>query len=378
MIGKCKAIAHGSTALDYIFREGKLGSRLAFHNLCSRDPKTIYEEMKVVSDYNSRCRNKFLRIEIGIAPQDEKKLPVSELMRIAHLFAKRIGLDNHQWVAVTHKDTDNRHIHIVANRINLYGEVYDTTFVSNKAAKVAEEISREKGLTIAKEVKAERKHQKTKANPTREQTKKEVQQICYTLLDKYMGSGISGHSMFLYELNKNGITIERMKNKQDMVYGLKFSYAGQSFKASEIGREFGYRSLQKNFEPTDREESRNLHQTVQKSRKKNELPDTGYELVPKSRSSISRGNDTSQVQNSIDAVADTIVSAADEVVEGLGDLITPSTQGNDYAEATWQRKLRNQANRKKNEEEVYNGYLYITNSIEVILKIYSSLQEQHL
>ena len=73
MIGKCKAIAHGSTALDYIFREGKLGSRLAFHNLCSREPKTIYEEMKVVSDYNSRCRNKFLRIEIGIAPQDEKK-----------------------------------------------------------------------------------------------------------------------------------------------------------------------------------------------------------------------------------------------------------------------------------------------------------------
>ncbi len=155
MIGKCKAIAHGSTALDYIFREGKLGYRLAFHNLCSREPKAIYEEMKVVSDYNSRCRNKFLRIEIGIAPQDEKKLPVSELMRIAHLLAKRMGLDNHQWVAVTHKDTDNRHIHIIANRINLYGEVYDTTFVSNKAARVAEDISREKGLTIAKEVKAD-------------------------------------------------------------------------------------------------------------------------------------------------------------------------------------------------------------------------------
>ena len=346
MIGKCKAIAHGSTALNYIFREGKLGSRLAFHNLCSREPKAIYEEMKMVSDYNTRCRNKFLRIEIGIAPQDEKRLPVSELMGIAHLFAKRMGLDNHQWVAVTHKDTDNRHIHIIANRISLYGEVYDTTFVSNRAARVAEEISREKGLTIAKEVKAERKHQKEKASPTREQTKKEVQHICYALLDKYKGTGVTGHSMFLYELNKNGITIEHMKNKQGKVYGLKFSYAGQSFKASEIGREFGYRSLQKSFEPTDREESRNLHQTVQKSREKNELPDTGYELVPKSRSSISRDNDTPQVQNSIGAV-DTIVSVADEVVEGLGDLITPTAQGDDYAEAAWQRKLRNQANRKK-------------------------------
>ena len=347
MIGKCKAIAHGSTALDYIFREGKLGSRLAFHNLCSREPKTIYEEMKVVSDYNSRCRNKFLRIEIGIAPQDEKKLPVSELMGIAHLFAKRMGLDNHQWVAVTHKDTDNRHIHIIANRISLYGEVYDTTFVSNKAARVAEEISREKGLTIAKEVKAERKYQKEKSNPTREQTKKEVQQICYALLDKYKGGDISGHSMFLYELNKKGIIIERMKNKQGNVYGLKFSYCGQTFKASEIGREFGYHSLQKNFETTNKEEQKKPHLTIQEPTERKERPDTGYQLVPPSQSSISRENDTTRAQNSIGAVADTIVSAADELMESLDDLITPSTQGDDYAETAWQRKLRNQANRKK-------------------------------
>jgi len=347
MIGKCKAIAHGSTALGYIFREGKLGYRLAFHNLCSREPKTIYEEMKVVSDYNTRCRNKFLRIEIGIAPQDEKRLPVSELMGIAHLFAKRMGLDNHQWVAVTHKDTDNRHIHIIANRISLFGEVYDTTFVSNRAARVAEEISREKGLTIAKEIKAERKHQKTKANPTREQTKHQVQNVCYALLDKYKGTGITGNSMFLYELNKNGITIERVKNKQGKVYGLKFSYRGQSFKASEIGREFGYRSLKNNFEPTNKEALKRPHQTIQEPIEKNEQPDTGYQLVPKSRSSISRDNDIPQMQSPIDAVADTAMSVVDEVLEGLGGMITPTAQGDDYAEAAWQRKLRNQANRKR-------------------------------
>ena len=138
-----------------------------------------------------------------------------------------------------------------------------------------------------------------------------------------------------------------MKNKQGNVYGLKFSYAGQSFKASEIGREFGYRSLQKNFEPTNREEPRKPHLTVQEPTEKKERPDTGYQLVPPSRSSISRDNDTPQVQNTIDAVADTIVSAADDVMEGLGDLITPTAQGNDYAEAAWQHKLRNQANRKK-------------------------------
>lgn len=210
MIGKCRAIAHGSTALDYIFWEGKFGSRLAFHNLCSRELKTIHEEMKAVSDYNSRCRNKFL-----------------------------------------------------------------------------------------------------------------------------------------YELNKNGIAIECMKNKQGKVYGLKFSYDGMTFKASEIGREFGYHSLQKNFETTNKEEPMKLHQTIQEPTEKSEQPDTGYQLVPKSRSSISRDSDAPQAKNLINEVSDATINAADELVEGIDDLITPSTHGNDYIEAAWQRKLRNQANRKK-------------------------------
>ena len=349
MIGKCKAIAHGSTALDYIFREGKLGNRLAFHNLCSRESKAIYEEMKLVSDYNTRCRNKFLRIEIGIAPQDEKKLPVSELMRISHLFAKRMGLDNHQWVAVTHKDTDNRHIHIIANRISLCGEVYDTTFVSNRAARVAEDISREKGLTIAKEVKAERKHQKAKANPTREEAKKELQRICYTLLDKYKCTGITGHSMFLYEFNKNGITIERVKNKQGKVYGLKFSFGGQSFKASEIGREFGYRSLQKNFETSNKTEPKKAT-TMEDEPAKNKIQsDTGYQLVPPSHSytSPANTNESSSIAQAVGNVASTAINAAEEIISGAGGLINPQTHGDDYAETAWKHRLRNQAKKKK-------------------------------
>ena len=349
MIGKCKAIAHGSTALDYIFREGKIDSRLAFHNLCSREPKTIYEEMKVVSDYNNRCRNKFLRIEIGIAPQDEKKLPVSELMRIAHLFAKRMGLDNYQWVAVTHKDTDNIHIHIIANRISLYGEVYDTTFVSNRTARVAEEISREKGLTIAKEVKAEKKHQKEKASPTRELTKKEVQQICYALLDKYKGTGVMGHSMFLYELNKNGITIERMKNKQGKVYGLKFSHSGQSFKASEIGREFGYRSLQKNLEISNKTGPKKATTMADEPAKNKTQSDTSYQLVPPSRSytSPANTNESSSIAQAVSNVASSAINAAEEINSGVGGLINPQTHGDDYAETAWQHRLRNQAKKKK-------------------------------
>lgn len=260
-----------------------------------------------------------------------------------------MGLANHQWVAVTHKDTDNMHIHIIVNHISLYGEVYDTTFVSNRAARVAEELSRKYGMTIAKEVKAKRLHQNLKASPTREQTKQQVQRICYLLLDKYKGTGITGHSMFLYGLGKSGVAIERLKNKQGKVYGLKFSYSGQTFKASEIGREFGYRSLQKNFEISNKTEPKKATTMADEPAKNKTQSNTGYQLVPPSRPYISPANtnESSSIAQAVGNVASTAINAAEEIISGAGGLINPQTHGDDYAETAWQHRLRNQAKKKK-------------------------------
>ena len=325
MIAKCKAIAHGSNALEYIFRKGKFGRLLALHDLCGETPKEIHEEMKLIGDYNSRCKNKFLRIEIGIAPLDEPRVTFKTLNRLALLFVKQMGLDDHQWVAVTHKDTDNLHIHIIANRISLGGQVYDTTFVSNRAARVAEELSRKHGLTIAKEVHSARPHREAQADPARERTKQQVRSICYALLEKHKGKGLSGHSMFLYELYRSGVTIERMKNKQGKVYGLKFTYDGHSFKASEIGREFGYRTLPKQFE----------NGNAQKP------------IIPFAHSSTRSTKDSSLIAQVAGATVDVALDTAGSVLSETGEVTALQTHGADYAEIAWQRRLRNQAVKKK-------------------------------
>ena len=325
MIAKCKAIAHGGNALEYIFREGKFGRLLALHNLCGETPKEIHEEMRLINNYNSRCKNKFLRIEIGIAPQDEPRMTFKTLNRLALLFAKQMGLDDHQWVAVTHKDTDNLHIHIIANRISLGGQVYDTTFVSNRAARVAEELSRKYGLIIAKKVATARPHRKAQANPARERTKQQVRSISYALLEKYRGKGLSGHSMFLYELYRSGVTIERMKNKQEKVYGLKFTYDGHSFKASEIGREFGYRTLPKQFKSNNAQ----------------------ILIIPSRHSSMRSTNDSTPTTQVADSAVDTALDAAGSLLSETGEGTLLQTHGVDYAEISWQRRLRNQAVKKK-------------------------------
>ena len=115
--------------------------------------------------------------------------------------------------------------------------------MGNRSARAAEEISREMGMTIANDVHKLKQHAPEPADPTRQSVKERLQRIAYGEL----GKGYRDIKDFLTALRQQGVKIDPMKNKQDRIYGLRFEYAGQTFKASEIGREFGYRSLLNQF-----------------------------------------------------------------------------------------------------------------------------------
>ena len=127
--------------------------------------------------------------------------------------------------------------------------------------------------------------------------------------------------MFLYELHRSGVTIDRMKNKQGKVYGLKFTYDGYSFKASEIGREFGFRTLPKQFE------SGNTLKPI---------------IIPSSHSSLRPTNDSPIAQ-----VARSALDTAESLLSETGEVTALQTHGADYVEIAWQRRLRNQVGKKK-------------------------------
>lgn len=244
MIAKGKAIAHGTNAIRYVMREGKL-DRLQGSNLIEgRTPDEIVSEFEMMAQGHERCKNKYLRFEIGIAPADEKRVRGS-LRELAVLFAQEMKLENHQWIACSHKDTGHMHIHLIANRIGIDGSVYDTTFLGNRSARIAEEISRKIGLTVANEVHRQKEYQNRYADPKREAAKAELRRIAY----EELGKGHPDFRKFYMAMLKRGVMILPAMNKQGNVYGLHFVYSGLQFKASEVGREFGYRTLQKQFPP---------------------------------------------------------------------------------------------------------------------------------
>ncbi|MDD7461898.1 MAG: relaxase/mobilization nuclease domain-containing protein [Prevotellaceae bacterium] len=236
-------------------------------------------------------------------------------------------LQEHQVVAVTHKDTDNLHIHIIANRMSMSGAVYDTTFVSNKAARVAEELSRKHGLTIANEMRAEKRYQKPRANLAREASKEKLRTMAYGLLGKYTNGGLNGYASFRYDLRRQGVTVEQMRNKKDSVYGLKFHFEGQTFKASEIGREFGYNSLLKQFGLSY---AAPYHSSVPIYQPKESLQEEKLQLPPPEPSLV-----------------ESVVEVAEGIVSGVGGVLDFPIHGEDYTETAFQRRLRHEANKKK-------------------------------
>ena len=84
------------------------------------------------------------------------------------------------------------------------------------------------------------------------------------------------------------------------------------------------------------------------SAKNKTQPNTGYQLVPPSRSYVSpaKANDSSFIAQAVGNLASTALNAAEEMISGAGGLINPQTHGDDYAEMVWQRKLRSQAKKR--------------------------------
>jgi len=304
MIAKAKAIAHGGRAIEYAMRVSKQGKLISTNLIQEELPDRIYKEFVELQKYNSRCRNKFIRIEIGIAPQDESKLTEADLQKICQEFSKHFGFDNYQWIACTHRDTDNLHMHMIVNRIGIDHSVYDTSFISKRAGKIAEEISRDMGLTIANQVKRENKHRPEVTSFERMMARARIEKFAKSVL----ATKPKSLKEFTEAMKKQGVNVKEAVNKKGNTYGLRFSAYDQTFKASQIGKEFGYRTLLSTFSE-NRQENKQAQERSQ-----------------------------SQSQG---------VSIIGEVLSGLGSIIVPSNHSNDYEPTVADEEERKRKLKKK-------------------------------
>ena len=205
--------------------------------------------------------------------------------------------------------------------------------MSNRSARTAEEISREMGLTIANDVHKQKQYQAEHTDPTRQTVKEQLQRIVYGEL----GKGYKNIRDFLAAVQQQGVKIVPMKNKQDKIYGLRFCYAGQMFKASVIGREFGYRSLLNQFGITadGQKGTSKVPQCPVQQQERQQMPELRQTQEPP------------QQRHERRQAPSLGTSLIGDVADALGGMMKPTGSDYDPILAEWYEALKRKKKKKK-------------------------------
>ena len=90
-------------------------AEILLFNQCYGNQKELIQQFNEVRQQNSKLAKPVLHITLSLAWGEQ--LSKDKLMQLCQDCAKDMGIENNQYVAIHHKDTNHQHLHIVANRI---------------------------------------------------------------------------------------------------------------------------------------------------------------------------------------------------------------------------------------------------------------------
>ena len=182
MVAKASAVAHGHNTVRYstekdlseIVKVNCLPENLSASAIWSR--MTILQERfreKLNRTKHLKCTS--FRIEVSPAEEETVGWTLADWRELADDFvrefdavdlsgrtgresAKSTNLKNTQYVAMLHHDSDSgiQHLHIIANRIDMDGNVLDAHCISERAMKAAYAINERRGWVQSEEIHKER------------------------------------------------------------------------------------------------------------------------------------------------------------------------------------------------------------------------------
>ena len=157
-IKKSKA-AHGSDLIRYVLTARKEDAENTEKLLCggcvnmltndTKNVDAVIAEQLALAYESKRSNNPFLHYVLSVEQSDNEKINATSAAQIARTFMRELGVSENTCVYGVHDDRDNRHIHIVINKIHptkLRSIEIERGFDIKAAHRAAAIISKEHGL----------------------------------------------------------------------------------------------------------------------------------------------------------------------------------------------------------------------------------------
>ena len=201
---------------------------------------------------NRRTTNTVFHASLNPSPEDR---PTDEQLRdIAREYMERMGYGNQPYIVFKHKDIERQHLHIVSLRVDEQGRKISDSHEYDRSMSVLRALEQKYGLhPSVKGQELTDKEGLRKVNYPEGNVKRQVSSVVRSCLRNYK---CSSYGEFRTLLERFNVSTEERTGTVDgrsyagMVYGALTDDGygiGTPFKSSCIGKDVGYKALQKYY-----------------------------------------------------------------------------------------------------------------------------------
>ena len=202
---------------------------------------------------NRRTTNTVFHVSLDPSPED--KLTDEQFREIACEYMERMGYGEQPYIVFKHKDISREHIHIVSLRIDEQGRKLPHDFEARRSMEILRDLERKYGLhPSVKGQELTDKEGLRKVNYPEGNVKQQISSVARSCLRNYKCSSYGEFRTLLELLN---VSVEERTGTVDgrdyagVIYGAMTDDGygiGTPFKSSRIGKDVGYKALQKYYE----------------------------------------------------------------------------------------------------------------------------------
>lgn len=206
----------------------------------------LTDEFKTVSSFRPDIKKPTFHAFLSL-PKNEH-LTDEQWQEIAKDYLKEMNIDieKHQYICVRHKDTDQDHIHIVANRVGLDGSVWLGQHSAFNTIAACERLEVKHNLTITKGLQGQKSEVSAPTKAEIEQALRTGEKPARIVLQNALQAAMTGKpdlETFVERLQAVGIEPQFNVASTGNVAGCSFSVGDVAFKGSSLGKKFSWNTI---------------------------------------------------------------------------------------------------------------------------------------
>lgn len=206
----------------------------------------LTDEFKAVSSFRQDIKKPVFHAFLSL-PKNEH-LTDEQWQEIAKDYLKEmnINIEKHQYICVRHNDTDQDHIHIVANRVGLDGSVWLGQHSAFNTIAACERLEIKHNLTITQGLKGQKSDVSAPTKNEIEMALRTGEKPARLVLQASLQAAMTGKpdlETFVERLQAVGIEPRFNVASTGNVAGCSFSVGDVAFKGSQLGKKFSWNTI---------------------------------------------------------------------------------------------------------------------------------------